>query len=139
MKYKELMEGLLGEADEIAFELSAKIIPLLDKEFEKTEPEFAKFILRTDMNTRMRHGIEINSRRVVVSDWVDNCSTGYRAEVLELTKPPKNIKELAALIKKSNLIPFIKDVRRRADAYNQGFADYIKRTGGHHGNPVWMD
>jgi hypothetical protein len=137
LKQLEVMfPELYGDVD---FTMSSKIIPALAREFAKTDPVFAKFILKTDTETRMSHGIAISSDSVKVFDWIGNTSSDYRSKTLKLTKTPKNVKELATIIKKSDLIPFIMDVIKRHAGNSAGFADYVKRTGGHAGNPVWMD
>ena len=135
-KLKVMFPSLYGEVD---FELSQKILPKLADEFAKIDPIFSRFIKNTDVDTRMKHGIEISKNSVRVFDWVDNSSRGYRSKELKFTKEPKTIKELVKLIKNSDLIPFIMSVIRKSDSYAAGFAAHVNATGGHAGNPVWMD
>lgn len=135
-KLKVMFPDLYGEID---FELSQKILPKLADEFTKIDPEFSKFIKNTDINTRMKHGIMISQNSVKVFDWVNNSSKGYMSKELEFTKEPKTIKELVNIIKNSDLIPFIKNVIKKSNSYYAGFDAHVKATGGHAGNPVYMD
>ena len=39
----------------------------------------------------------------------------------------------------SDYVKYFHECSRTLDAYSSGFAEHINRTGGHNGNPVFMD
>lgn len=121
------------------FEMSNKILSDLVDSIKKHDELVAQYFLKTNLKDRMIRGIEIKEDKLTVYGWVDNTSSGYRSKTVKIDKKINTVAALTKFILQSELIQFIHDIVRESDSYFSGFAQWIKDTGGHKGNHVYMD
>lgn len=88
--------------------------------------------------------VEIVERSATVKKGYVHCTTsiGFR-RYGEWTKfdikIPNGTKKSTVVTRIINLIRYYEKCKGKSDSYGKGLQEYIKATGGHRGNPVWMD